>query len=266
MLAVYGGLSRACELPCVVLGRIVHAQRQGQKWSVKLALPATHGIDPNVYISLLQHAANVLGVLSSTPPSLDKAQKIYAYIEQQVLSQHRGQLPGGRAHSFVVRLAHKLGVPFDYLGGELLQLGHGAQRQITEHSACLQDSAIAARACADKHVTALLLANAGLPAPVHHLVANVQSAQQAAAKLGWPVVVKPTDRERSEGVTVDVNDPAALPCLCRGLQIQPAHIGRTPGLGCVSPHLGGGAKAGVRHEAATQVGQRRWHQHSPAIG
>jgi cyanophycin synthetase len=197
-------------MPCVVLGRIAYAERQESKWYLKMALPATNGIDPTVFRTLLHHAAKVVFVLSTTPPSLNFSQKIYTTIEQQVLAHHKGRLPGGRANSFVASLAFKLKVPFEYLGAELFQLGHGAQRQITERSACLSDSAIAAKACANKYSTALLLSHAGLPAPVHRWVASLEEAQMASTELGWPVVIKPADRERSEGVTVNVRNHIEL--------------------------------------------------------
>lgn len=59
-------------------------------------------------------------------------------------------------------------------------------------------------------MTALILRTAALPAPVHFLVGDEAAAQRAAVHLGWPLVVKPADRERSEGVTVSVKDTEKL--------------------------------------------------------
>ena len=53
-------------------------------------------------------------------------------------------------------------------------------------------------------MTAKLLRSAGLLAPVHELVNTLESAHVAAQRIGWPVVVKPYDAERGEGVQVDV--------------------------------------------------------------
>jgi cyanophycin synthetase len=210
VLAVYGGLSRACEMPCVELGRLVGLKHQAHNWQLTLAVPTVNGVDPQVFKALLSHAFRITNDLMATPPSVDNAQAVYARIEQTVLSRYKGVWPSGRANSFVASLAHKLGVPFDYMGAELMRLGQGSKRQITQRSACLMDSAISAKACGDKVSTALLLRQAGLPAPVHVLVKSLEQAQAAALQLGWPVVIKPTDRERSEGVTVDVNSAEAV--------------------------------------------------------
>ena len=63
-----------------------------------------------------------------------------------------------------------------------------------------RDPFIAARVCASKATTAKWLRQAGLPAPVHRLVNGLPAALKVAAEIGWPVVVKPIDGERGEGV------------------------------------------------------------------
>lgn len=210
VLAVYGGLCRACEMPCMELGRLVGLIHQSPNWQLTLAVPTVNGVAPKVFQELLVHAFCITDKLMATQPSVDNAQAVYAHIEQAVLSQYKGIWPSGPANGLVAGLAHKLGVPFDHMGAEAMRLGQGAKRQITQRSSCLFDSAMGAQVCADKVSTAMLLSQAGLPAPVHVLVSNVAQAQAAALHIGWPVVIKPADRERSEGVTVDVNSPEAL--------------------------------------------------------
>jgi cyanophycin synthetase len=210
VLAVYGWLCRASHMPCVELGGVARLERHESTLKITLAVPTVNGVSPDVFKHLLQVALRVVDALLAKEPSTLNAQAIYDYVEQQVLSRYKDLLPGGRANSFVASLGHKLGVPFEYIGAELMQLGHGARRQITQRSACLADSAIAALASSDKVSTALLLRQAGLPAPVHSLVGSIEQAQQVARQLGWPVVVKPADRERSEGVTIDVDNPDKL--------------------------------------------------------
>ena len=68
------------------------------------------------------------------------------------------------------------------------------------------DSAIGARISGDKWQTARYLQDAGLPGPTHYRVDSINSSQKVANQLGWPLVVKPVDRDRGEGVTVNIND------------------------------------------------------------
>ncbi|MCX4744051.1 ATP-grasp domain-containing protein [Kitasatospora sp. NBC_01287] len=63
-------------------------------------------------------------------------------------------------------------------------------------------SAAAAAACRDKATTRALLDRAGLPAVRHRLVHTAEQAAEAAAEVGYPVVLKPRALAGSMGVTV----------------------------------------------------------------
>ena len=210
VIAIYRLLCQASDLPCVEPGRMVRLTPQGDHWQFALQVPAVNGLPPEVFGGLAQQAIRLAITFMRNAPSPEQALRCYDELDTQVLPPYRRLLPDGRANAFVAGLAHKLGVPFEHLGMGLMQLGHGARAQTTLRSACREDSALGARVCADKCSTALLLAQAGLPAPVHVLVSSAESALAAAQRLGWPVVVKPADRERGEGVSIDVTDAASL--------------------------------------------------------
>ncbi|MBU3695085.1 MAG: hypothetical protein FGM40_09740 [Rhodocyclaceae bacterium] len=48
------------------------------------------------------------------------------------------------------------------------------------------------------------MSDAGLPSPRHKVARSVEEARAAAIEIGFPLVVKPADRERGEGVCIDV--------------------------------------------------------------
>ena len=72
------------------------------------------------------------------------------------------------------------------------------------------DSAIGRRLCPNKRLAAALLRTAGLPIPIHREAASPEEALSVAEVLGWPVVVKPADRDRGEEVTVNITTPTEL--------------------------------------------------------
>ena len=72
-----------------------------------------------------------------------------------------------------------------------------------------------------KHVTTAVLRDAGLPAPGNYVVSNDKAARQAAEQIGWPVVIKPTDLERGEGVTVDVQPETLDEAFAQALALSP---------------------------------------------
>ena len=63
---------------------------------------------------------------------------------------------------------------------------------------------------------------AGLPAPVHEVVTSLDAARSVAERLGWPVVVKPVDLDRGEGVSVDVDAARLEPAFEEALRLSPA--------------------------------------------
>lgn len=119
-------------------------------------------------------------------------------------------MPPGKSTLPLLRAAHGKGIPFIHLGGGIFQLGWGSKAHRIDRSATELDSSIGARLAQNKALSARLLQGAGLPAPQHQVVADAANALAAARQLGWPVVVKPLDRDRGEGVTVDVADEDTL--------------------------------------------------------
>ncbi len=131
-------------------------------------------------------------------------------LDRKVVVALQKRIPGGKSTIPVLRAAHALGIPFIHLGMGAYQLGWGSKARRISRGSNGQDSAIGSRLSASKASTAALLRMAGLPAPAHVVVRNAEQALSAAASLGWPVVVKPADRERGEGVMVDVDGDEKL--------------------------------------------------------
>ena len=89
-------------------------------------------------------------------------------------------------------------------------MGWGARSRLMKVSAVQSDAAIAATISRNKAHTASFLRTAGLPAPDHIVATSEAEAIAAAAKLGWPLVVKPASAERSMGVHIDIDNESKL--------------------------------------------------------
>ena len=148
----------------------------------------------------------------------------FALAEQHALAPLRSFLPQAASTLSVLHAAFELGVPFSHLGGGTYQLGWGAKARRISRSSTDRDSAIGAAGVNRKDVTARLLRTAGLPAPVHELVNTLESAYSAAKRIGWPVVVKPSDAERGEGVQVDVQAEDLDAAFTRAYEHSKAHL------------------------------------------
>jgi cyanophycin synthetase len=114
--------------------------------------------------------------------------------------------PTGKSTFEILRVAHSLKVPYRALVGGVVQLGWGAHARSIHRSTTDCDSAIGLHLSRDKFLTAQILRQAGLPAPVHHKARSLAEAQNFAQRMAFPVVVKPSDLERGEGVAVDITE------------------------------------------------------------
>jgi cyanophycin synthetase len=177
---------------------------------VNAELPLLDQIHPDCYRLAVSCAAAWLPRLAQQPVSRGAVAQLHAAIEREILAPLKSRVPGGKSSFQVMRVAHQMQIPFMHLGGGVYQLGWGQHLQLIDRSATVADAAIGARVAQDKAVSALFLRRAGLPAGAHQLVRNPDDALAAAQRLGWPVVVKPADRDRGEGVSVQVLDAAAL--------------------------------------------------------
>jgi cyanophycin synthetase len=177
---------------------------------VQAELPLLDNTHPDVYRLAVSCATTWLPQLAHQPVSKMAIAQLYAAIERDFIAPLTSKVAGGKSSLEVLRVAHQMQIPFMHLGGGVYQLGWGQHLQLIDRSATVADAAMGARVAQDKAVSAMFLRRAGLPAGVHQLVRTQDDAQAAAQRLGWPVVVKPADQERGEGVSVDVRDAAAL--------------------------------------------------------
>jgi len=92
----------------------------------------------------------------------------------------------------------------------IYQLGWGSKAKIMEESITGSDSLIGAKSSHNKITSAHLFRLSGLPAPEHGVAKDSKTAQMIANQLSFPVVVKPADLDRGEGVTINITDDEHL--------------------------------------------------------
>lgn len=148
--------------------------------------------------------------MAQNNPTSENKNIIYNTITEKVIYPLQKLVPAGKSTIPVLRVAHSLGIPFAHLGLGVYQLGWGSKARRLDRSTCELDSAIGSKLAQNKVSTANILRVAGLPAPVHGVVRTENEAISVAKKIGFPVVIKPTDQDRGEGVTVDISDEAGL--------------------------------------------------------
>jgi cyanophycin synthetase len=114
----------------------------------------------------------------------------------------------GPSTAAIVHAAERRGIPWIRLNQQsLIQLGYGRHQQRIQATVTGRTPHIAVDIAGDKEVTNRLLADLGLPVPRQELVHDADEAADAAARVGFPVVVKPYDGNHGRGVSIGLTTP-----------------------------------------------------------
>jgi len=212
ILVLGGYLLRQVRVPAFDPGRVldIRPTRVKDQVGMLLLVPAVDHIPAKVSERAYRTAAQVIGVLIRRNWTMAQLGGLWEELNRNFVEPLSRQMPGANSTIPLLAAAHDKGIPFRHLDAGVYQLGWGSRAVRMDRSALETDSAIGLKLSNDKYHSASLMRSAGLPAADHIRVASVEAARGAAAALGWPVVVKPADRDRGEGVTVDVRDDVAL--------------------------------------------------------
>jgi cyanophycin synthetase len=117
----------------------------------------------------------------------------------------------GPSTASLVRAAEARDIPWMRLNDySLIQLGHGKYQQRIQATVTSNTRHIAVEIASDKEETNRILGELGLPVPRQLLARNAESAERAAERLGYPVVVKPLDANHGRGVSLDLKTGAEV--------------------------------------------------------
>lgn len=195
--------------PGAVLGVRVD-EHDASQWHGELLVPPLAGVPAHVSALAYGTCAQWLQTVATARHGEDLLTPFYQQLEAEVLPallQHAMATPSTLA---VLRAAASLGIPWHAEGQGVYQLGWGCHGVHILGSQLDSDSALGIRVAGHKLLAAQWLRRAGLPASRHQMVSTLDHAAHAARLLGWPVVLKPVDRDRGEGVSVQVGDDDSL--------------------------------------------------------
>src|SRR5690606_21687408 len=102
------------------------------------------------------------------------------------------------------RAAYELEIPLLEMHGAFLQAGYGTNGVALSGSITEETSSIGVHFAREKSKANALLARAGFPIAEGGLVRDLAHAHQLAEALGYPVVVKPADRDGGMAVSSDI--------------------------------------------------------------
>jgi cyanophycin synthetase len=189
------------------------------------SLAHARGISIDARLGVEEHTLAIPCMLSAYPETLDMLNWLLSLLDfaanarrtdevekrfPKVLQRLRDSV--SKTHNIppFLRAADALGIPYGVLPGGVIQFGHGARARWLDSTFTDETGFLGTRIAQNKHVTGEMLRQAGIPIPPRILVESQQEALVAAEKLGYPVVVKPIDRDGGVGVSADLRDSWAV--------------------------------------------------------
>ena len=116
----------------------------------------------------------------------------------------------GQNQGFMATMAMKHDIPAHRLWAGTHRFGTGRHGQRLSSTMTPATSAQGLVFAKNKRTTACLLRSAGLPGAEHVAVKSWQETLAAVDQLGYPVVVKPYDRDNGQGVYAGIADESSL--------------------------------------------------------
>ncbi|MGI8476988.1 MAG: cyanophycin synthetase [Thermomicrobiales bacterium] len=118
------------------------------------------------------------------------------------------RLAYGPSTGAIVSEAERRGIPVLRLDPKrsLVQLGHGCYQKRIWATVTSQTANISVDVAANKEMTNRLLQEVGIPVPKGTVVRSAEEAVRQAARIGFPVVIKPLDGNHGRGVCINLKD------------------------------------------------------------
>lgn len=143
-----------------------------------------------------------------------------------------GTLPKEMGQEFAMfhRVARKRGIVSHLLPDtkKVLLLGEGCHGRLLQSTTNDRDSSVGTTLANDKFMSNAFVARLGLPAVAHVLVMSDAVAAEAAAEIGFPLVVKPVNNGKGNGVFTGITSVEecaaairhALPLSTKGVLVE----------------------------------------------
>lgn len=184
---------------------------QQNAYSAEIWFPIVEAFPIEVFHTWLCIANEIIANVCKRVTNQSALEDLYqAFQKKHVLPWSR-QIAGAKSTIPILQAAFELGIPFAHMGSGRYILGWGSQSRIFERSSNGSDSALGAVASHNKDVAIEMMRFAGIPVPkgVTHKTTEPISLN-ALKELTPPLVVKPVDKDRGEGVSLGVKTEEAL--------------------------------------------------------
>ncbi|MBN2825321.1 MAG: carboxylate--amine ligase [Campylobacterales bacterium] len=203
-------LFQAFNTPLFDTGDILSIDETKDKYQITAQISEVEHITQKVNNLVLKMSIHFITKFFHNEATTKNIQSLYDEIENKLIKPYKKMTGSGKSTMPILKAAHQKHIPFIHLSAGVYQLGWGANLKIIQASRIGEDSAIGASLSDNKFTASQIIREAGLPAPRHGLISTYSQALEIAKQLNFPLVTKPSDLNRGEGVSIVIYDESAL--------------------------------------------------------
>jgi cyanophycin synthetase len=201
-------VQRQVNVPVFQSGHVWHARGSGtQGGELQVAVP--YFVPQAAIAALAWVERQVCRFLATAQPAPQERELEQGSFEKLEAALRKFSPAGVNTYRFL-KAAHALDMPVRQVVRGVYCFGTGRHSRWLESSCTESTSVIGCRIAKDKVKTAKVLRQAGLPAPRHTRVATPERAVEVANEMGYPVVVKPADKDQGIGVAANLRSDEAV--------------------------------------------------------
>lgn len=169
-------------------------------------------VDRQATIDALQYAARAVSVVLQARDAAAAQALLERFVidAQPLQARLRGISDDGVNTYRILAAADKARIPCIQLVGSAYLVGQGHRSRWLHSTFTDRTSRIGSQIAGNKAATSTVLAANGLPVARHLHASSAAEAVKAADSLGYPVVVKPLDRDNGVGVHAGLTDAAQV--------------------------------------------------------
>jgi len=198
------------QIPVFYNGKIKSIELNDNKYSIILSIGYIDLIPNEFFLKVINFSFKYILWMMKNEPNLENKHYFYKICQEEIINHIQRNMPPGKSRIPILKTAFNKNIPFIHLGNGVYQLGWGSKSRKMDRSTIDTDSAMGSNLCQNKIFTANLLKMSGLPAPTHGVAQTKEEALNIALTLKYPIVIKPIDLDRGEGVTIDIYDESKL--------------------------------------------------------
>lgn len=204
-LATY--LFQTCQIPIFEDSKIISLnvdKIQKNRFSLVISYEYIDFISNKHYFDIINNSFNYMLWMAKNQVTLKNREILFSEISRELVNPILSQMPPGKSRIHILKEAFRKNIPFYHLGDGVYQFGCGSKSRKMDRSTIDSDSAMGSKLSQNKIFTANILKMAGLPAPIHGVTSNKEEALSISNQITYPIVVKPVDLDRGEGVSVNI--------------------------------------------------------------